>query len=159
MCIDLTWSDDRTNELIGVLSREDELESGYASIFVPLTETVAVKLFPCENWRNMAREKQSDVFPHGYAPQAGDAFELPEVSEVPLWDGDGESLMKYGYVTEIAAPANNGNTSEEQRSQLIETLQGIRDLEAPTDMETTPANFGFVRGRLVYVDFDIGSWS
>jgi len=65
--------------------------------------------------------------------------------------------LKYGYLTR-SADTQRPVDADDKRG-LIHQLKAISELGTPDDLEEQDENFGYVDGRLVFLDFDIGSWS
>ncbi|MCH7701534.1 MAG: phage tail sheath family protein [Planctomycetes bacterium] len=161
---ELSWDSKKIETLKQSLNGEVDIGEGYASIFVPLSENIGVKLFPQEGWRDYALEKQSVAAKHGVGPAVGEAFEVAqELRDHPMlvWQGHMEATGQhvYGYVTQRADMTCR--PSGKDIAAFTELLVSIRELTPPPihDFEDNPANYGYIDGRIVFVDFDTGTWS
>lgn len=161
--LDLTWNSAKERILEEVCNSDAQFGEGYASIFVPLNEHCGVKLFPKHKWRDFAVEKQRAVASYALGPAVGDVFEVPESlrNHARLqWEGYGEKDSHcFGYVTQRADTSRS--PTEDEMKVVIADLISKPDLKAPPadDFEDNPANFGYLDGRLVFLDFDQGTWS
>lgn len=132
--------------------------SGCWCIFVPLSETEGLKLYPAKDMRDGAVRLQKKAASLGLGPQVkNESVEMPmlESWDRPLlWKERGYAntstgTMLYGYVTEIVS---EGIPDLDVFDSLIERLQanGI----CVTDLSKA-VNVGMTRdGRAVMFDFD-----
>ena len=157
----MEWNGEYERALIAQLARGSEFPSGAASTFIPLVEDVGVKLFPSSSWRNFARAKQAAVYAKGFAPEAGGIVDLSESfrqHQELQWKGPfGDGCVRWGYLTRRAKISPCYEPVAKQA--VVLALKSDASLLTPRDLEEQDENFGLIDGRVVYIDFDHGSWN
>lgn len=163
--LDMHWTTATEEATRAALRGCDRLPSGVVSSYLPLPGGMGLKLFPTQELRDFALDKQARAASYKLGPDVGDSFTLSqELANLPVlqWKSPFPNAypsgpLRYGYLTRSADTQRP--VEEDDKRAVIDQLKAIPELGAPSDLEEQDENFGYVDGRLVFLDFDIGSWS
>jgi hypothetical protein len=149
----MRWNTRTKNQLMLAIQRHKrKARYGISCIYMPLSESIGVKIYSSEKIRDKTYEKQAHAANYGLAPIVGDKFSFE-----CFWIGhtctlpDIRHKIVYGYLTQNAVVKKKGRIHGigDLRYQLYEIGLVNDDLWNP--------NVGFIGDRLVCIDFDFCS--
>jgi hypothetical protein len=144
-------------------------ERGLRCRFIRINEQWGMKFYKNENYRNKTYDFQNRAAEAGLAPRVGECFELA----LPFYDDD-EPIEVFGYVTECISETygermaykiyncsyEECHEDEQQQIDIVfydeyeygKLIEEINSIGISTE-DTHSLNFGYLRGKLVCIDF------
>lgn len=121
------------------------IRSGAECYFVPFSNGRALKLFFEKREARLSRMRQNKAWKAGIGPRVYSDLRAYRMRD---YHGNFTDCNWWGYWTEIAQPCNSSDLDKE-----MPLLQAYRKVFGRPYLDISSRNMGYIKGKLVVVDF------